>query len=112
MYTLNVKYDFDCFQICRRPRSWNRHEQQTQDISETMQALFGFPSYTLAGGGIGAGAQEETDLRIRSARRFGWRRTAQVASSGWEGFSSAGSIPTRRPNRIILASKISSARRI
>jgi iron complex outermembrane receptor protein len=62
IYTLNVKYHFDWADLTSATAKWNRHDEQTQDISETMQALFGFPSYTIAGGGIGAGAQEETDF--------------------------------------------------
>jgi iron complex outermembrane receptor protein len=62
IYTLNVKYHFDFADLTSATAKWNRHDEQTQDISETMGFLFGFPSYTIAGGGIGGGAQEETDF--------------------------------------------------
>jgi iron complex outermembrane recepter protein len=62
IYTLNVKYHFDFADLTSATAKWNRHDEQTQDISETMQFLFGFPAFTVAGGGIGGGAQEETDF--------------------------------------------------
>jgi iron complex outermembrane recepter protein len=62
IYTLNVKYHFDWADLTSATAKWNRHDEQTQDISETIQFLFGFPSFTIAGGGVGGGAQEETDF--------------------------------------------------
>jgi iron complex outermembrane receptor protein len=62
IYTLNVKYHFDFADLTSATAKWNRHDEQTQDISETIQSLFGFPGYTIAGGGVGGGSQEETDF--------------------------------------------------
>jgi iron complex outermembrane recepter protein len=62
LYTLNVKYHFDFADLTSATAKWNRHDEQTQDISETIQELFGFPSFTIAGGGVGGGAQLETDF--------------------------------------------------
>ena len=57
IYTLGIKYHFDAFDLSSASSSWNRHDQQQTDISETMQFLFGFPSYDT----VGAGAQHVVD---------------------------------------------------
>jgi iron complex outermembrane receptor protein len=62
IYTLNIKYHFDWADLTSATAKWNRHDEQTQDISETIQALFGFPGFTAANGGVGGGSQEETDF--------------------------------------------------
>jgi len=62
LYTLNLKYHFDFADLTSATAKWNRHDEQTQDISETIQALFGFPGFTIANGGVGGGAQLETDF--------------------------------------------------
>jgi iron complex outermembrane recepter protein len=62
IYTLNIKYHFDWADLTSATAKWNRHDEQTQDISETIQALFGFPGFTAATGGVGGGSQEETDF--------------------------------------------------
>ena len=52
IYTLNIKYHFDFADLTSATAKWNRHDEQTQDISETIQDLFGFPAFTIAAGGV------------------------------------------------------------
>ena len=61
LYTLTVKYHFDFADLTSATAKWNRHDEQTQDISETIQALLGIPSF-YPPDGIGGGTQEETDF--------------------------------------------------
>ncbi|HEY3784973.1 MAG TPA: TonB-dependent receptor [Steroidobacteraceae bacterium] len=61
LYTLTVKYHFDFADLTSATAKWNRHDEQTQDISETIQALLGIPSF-YPPAGIGGGSQEETDF--------------------------------------------------
>ncbi|HET9389922.1 MAG TPA: TonB-dependent receptor [Steroidobacteraceae bacterium] len=61
LYTLTVKYHFDFADLTSATAKWNRHDEQTQDISETIQALLGLPSF-YPPEGIGGGTQEETDF--------------------------------------------------
>jgi outer membrane receptor protein involved in Fe transport len=82
IYTLVVKYHFDGFDLTSATAKWNRHDDQQQDISETMQDLFGFPSYSIAGGGVGPGtllitdessqANEEIRLASNNDSKFQW----------------------------------------
>jgi outer membrane receptor protein involved in Fe transport len=65
---LNVKYDFDKFELVSTTAHWQRKQGQTQDISEAMQDYIGgffgpaadFPFSTTAGG-LGAGSITEND---------------------------------------------------
>ena len=70
IYTLVAKYHFDNFDLTSASSKWNRHDMQQQDISEIMQALFGFPSYTIAGGGVGPGAQHITDISSQATEEI------------------------------------------
>jgi outer membrane receptor protein involved in Fe transport len=62
LYSLNIQYHFDFADLTSATAKWNRHDEQTQDVSETMQVLFGLPSFYIGQGGIGGGSQEETDF--------------------------------------------------
>jgi len=68
LQNLNIKYDFDGFQVVSATSSWTRQQNQTQDISEAMQDYIGgflgppadFP-FSTADGGLGAGTISEDD---------------------------------------------------
>jgi len=65
---LDVKYDFDNFELVSTTAHWARKQGQTQDISEAMQDYIGgffgpsadFP-FSTAAGGLGAGSITEND---------------------------------------------------
>jgi iron complex outermembrane recepter protein len=76
IYSLLVKYHFDAFDLTSATSKWDRHDMQTQDIAETMQALFGFPSFYIAGGGVGGGAQHITDWSSQASEEI------RLASNG------------------------------
>jgi outer membrane receptor protein involved in Fe transport len=76
IYTLTLKYHFDGADLTSATAKWNRHDEQTQDISETIQALFGFPGFTPATGGVGGGSQEETDFTDQASEEI------RLASNG------------------------------
>ena len=61
LYTGTIAYAFDQFRIDSVTSRWYRSEAQDQDISESLQILFGFPGYTLQDGGVGGGPITETD---------------------------------------------------
>lgn len=61
LYTLTIKNHFDFADLTSATAKWNRHDEQTQDISETIQELLGIPSF-YPPVGIGGGSQEETDF--------------------------------------------------
>jgi iron complex outermembrane recepter protein len=61
LYTLTVKYHLDFGDVTSATAKWNRHDEQTQDISETIQSLLGVPSF-YPPAGIGGGLQQETDF--------------------------------------------------
>jgi iron complex outermembrane receptor protein len=76
IFTLTLKYHFDGADLTSATAKWNRHDEQTQDISETIQALFGLPGFTVASGGIGGGSQEETDFTDQASEEI------RLASNG------------------------------
>ena len=61
LYTVTAKYHFDFADLTSATAKWNRHDEQTQDISETIQSLLGIPSF-YPPVGIGGGLQQETDF--------------------------------------------------
>jgi iron complex outermembrane receptor protein len=75
LYTLNVKYHFDFADLTSATSKWNRHDEQTQDISETIQALLGLPSF-YPPNGAGPGSQEETDFSSQATEEL------RLASNG------------------------------
>jgi outer membrane receptor protein involved in Fe transport len=75
LYTLNIKYHFDFADLTSASSKWNRHDEQTQDISETIQALLGIPSF-YPPVGIGGGSQEETDFSSQATEEL------RLASNG------------------------------
>ena len=80
---LNVKYDFDGFQVVSATSHWTRTQNQTQDISEAMQDYIGgflgppadFP-FSTAAGGLGAGTISEDDYTRQTSEEL------RVASTG------------------------------
>ncbi len=76
IYSLLIKYHFDAFDLTSATSKWDRHDMQTQDIAETMQALFGFPSFYIADGGVGGGAQHITDWSSQASEEI------RLASNG------------------------------
>lgn len=75
LYALTAKYHFSGADVTSATAKWNRHDEQTQDISETMQFLFGLPSF-YPPDGIGGGSQEETDFTDQFSQEI------RVASNG------------------------------
>jgi iron complex outermembrane receptor protein len=76
LYSATIKYEFDEAQLTSATSKWNREERQDQDISEAMQILFGFPDYTVAGGGVGPGSITATDTTSQ------WTEELRLASKG------------------------------
>ena len=80
---LNIKYDFEGFQVVSATSSWTRQQNQTQDISEAMQDYIGhffgppnqFP-FSTADGGLGAGTISEDDYTRQISEEL------RVASTG------------------------------
>ncbi len=80
---LNIKYDFDGFQVVSATSSWTRQQNQTQDISEAMQYYIGgflgphnaFP-FSTADGGLGPGTISEDDYTRQISEEL------RVASTG------------------------------
>ncbi|MDE2296152.1 MAG: TonB-dependent receptor [Gammaproteobacteria bacterium] len=83
LYTLDLKYDFDGFQVISATANWTRRQVQTQDISEAMQFYIGgflgppasFP-FSTAAGGLGAGSISEDDYSRQVSEEL------RVASTG------------------------------
>src|SRR6185437_15213410 len=88
LYTLDVKYDFDSFQVVSATSNWTRHQLQTQDISEAMQDYIGgflgppanFP-FSTADGGLGAGSISEDDYTRQVSEEL---RVASTGSGPWQ----------------------------
>ena len=88
LYTLDVKYDFDSFQIVSATSNWTRHQLQTQDISEAMQDYIGgflgppadFP-FSTADGGLGAGSISEDDYTRQVSEEL---RVASTGNGPWQ----------------------------
>jgi outer membrane receptor protein involved in Fe transport len=80
---LDIKYDFDGFQVVSATAHWTRQQRQTQDISEAMQDYIGhflgppneFP-FSTADGGLGAGTISEDDYTRQTSQEL------RVASTG------------------------------
>jgi iron complex outermembrane recepter protein len=75
LYTLTINYHFDGADLTSATTKWNRHDEQTQDISETIQSLFGLPSF-YPPEGIGGGSQLETDFSEQASEEI------RLASNG------------------------------
>jgi len=88
LYTLDIKYDFDNFQVVSATSSWARHQLQTQDISEAMQDYIGgflgppadFP-FSTADGGLGAGTISEDDYTRQVSEEL---RVASTGTGPWQ----------------------------
>jgi outer membrane receptor protein involved in Fe transport len=88
LYTLDVKYDFDSFQVVSATSNWTRHQLQTQDISEAMQDYIGgflgppaaFP-FSTADGGLGAGSISEDDYTRQVSEEL---RVASTGTGPWQ----------------------------
>jgi iron complex outermembrane recepter protein len=80
---LDIKYDFDGFQVVAATANWTRQQNQTQDISEAMQYYIGgflgppnqFP-FSTAAGGLGPGTISEDDYTRQLSEEL------RVASTG------------------------------
>jgi iron complex outermembrane receptor protein len=75
LYTLTIKYHFDFADLTSATAKWNRHDEQTQDISESMQSLFAAPSF-YPPAGIGGGSEAETDFSDQASEEL------RLASNG------------------------------
>jgi outer membrane receptor protein involved in Fe transport len=88
LYTLNVKYDFDAFQVVSATSNWTRHQLQTQDISEAMQDYIGgflgppanFP-FSTADGGLGPGSISEDDYSRQVSEEL---RATSTGNGPWQ----------------------------
>jgi iron complex outermembrane recepter protein len=88
LYTLNIKYDFDGFQVVSATSNWTRHQLQTQDISEAMQDYIGgffgpppaFP-FSTADGGLGPGSISEDDYSRQVSEEL---RVASTGDGPWQ----------------------------
>jgi iron complex outermembrane recepter protein len=88
LYTLNVRYDFDGFQVVSATSNWTRHQLQTQDISEAMQDYIGgflgppanFP-FSTAAGGLGPGSISEDDYSRQVSEEL---RVASTGKGPWQ----------------------------
>jgi iron complex outermembrane receptor protein len=76
LYTGSITYDFDGVQLSSVTARWYRSESQEQDISESLQVLFGLPGFSLADGGVGGGPITETDSSSQFSQEL------RVASTG------------------------------
>jgi iron complex outermembrane recepter protein len=80
---LDIKYDFDSFQVVSATSHWTRYQKQTQDISEAMQYYIGgfvgphdeFP-FSTADGGLGPGTISEDDYTRQTSEEL------RIASTG------------------------------
>ena len=75
LYTLTINYHFDGADLTSATAKWNRHDEQVQDISETIQSLFGLPSF-YPPEGVGGGSQFETDFSEQASEEI------RLASNG------------------------------
>ncbi|MDE2304240.1 MAG: TonB-dependent receptor [Gammaproteobacteria bacterium] len=88
LYHLNVKYEFDGFQVVSATSNWTRRQLQTQDISEAMQYYIGgflgppanFP-FSTAAGGLGAGSISEDDYSRQVSEEL---RVASTGDGAWQ----------------------------
>ena len=75
LYSLNVKYSFDAFQLVSASAYWDRQQNQTQDISEAMQdyigGFFGPPAAFPYGAAQTAPATECAGLGLATCYGFG-----------------------------------------
>ena len=75
LYTLTINYHFDGADLTSATSKWNRHDEQVQDISETIQSLLGLPSF-YPPEGAGGGSQFETDFSEQASEEI------RLASNG------------------------------
>ena len=83
LQTLDIKYDFEGFQVVSATSHWSRQQNQTQDISEAMQNyighFFGDPNqlpFSTADNGLGPGTISEDDFTRQTSEEL------RVASTG------------------------------
>ena len=79
LYTGSITYDFDGVQLSSVTARWYRTESQDQDISESLQVLFGLPGFTLADGGVGGGPITETDASSQFSQELRLASTGHAA---------------------------------
>jgi outer membrane receptor protein involved in Fe transport len=76
LWSVNANYKFDSFDVTSVSSHWNRSAAKTQDESEVLYALFGFPGPTVADGGVGPASITENDKTAQFSEEL------RVASSG------------------------------
>ena len=76
LYNLVADYTLPAFTITSATSYWTRSEAQTQDVSETVQTIFDFPSFYVGGGGVGPVPITEDD----DTKQFS--EEVRVASTG------------------------------
>jgi outer membrane receptor protein involved in Fe transport len=79
LFTGTLSYDFDAAQLTSVSSRWYRSESQDQDISESLQILFGFPGFSVADGGVGGGPITETDSSSQFSQELRLASTGQAA---------------------------------
>lgn len=79
LYTGSITYDFDTVQLSSVTARWYRSESQNQDISESLQVLFGLPGFSLADGGVGGGPITETDSSSQFSQELRLASTGDAA---------------------------------
>lgn len=79
LYTGTISYDMSAFRIDSVTSRWYRSEAQDQDISESLQVLFGLPGYSVADGGVGGGPITETDTTSQFSQEIRLTSTGQSA---------------------------------
>jgi outer membrane receptor protein involved in Fe transport len=81
LYNLVLDYDSAAVDVTSATSYWTRLQSQIQDTSETIQSAFGFPTFDVAGGGVGAVAwnaldrtkQFSQEIRLTSKDSGAWR---------------------------------------
>ncbi len=80
LYNLVGEYKAPAFTVTSVSSYWTRSQAQTQDISETVQTIFGLPSFDPADGGIGPEAITEQDYTKQFSQEI------RLASNGGSAF--------------------------
>ncbi len=78
LYSVNVQYNFDAFDINSTTSQWYRESDTVEDGSESLQWAFGLPSFSTSSGGIGPVSTLEEDKTKQTSEEI--RLTSSGAS--------------------------------